>query len=187
MSADSYRVRTVFNGPAGSPWLSTLYFDVAGGSAQQAANAAGAFFTAIQGLMSTTVTWATEPDVTTVNSALGLATGSTPTTPVSGAGTVVTELLPRIAQGLVRWLTGSFPSGRQIRGRTFIPGLTESANTTGGVVVAGNRTTIQTAANNLIADANSTLNVWSRAHGTFYPVSTADVWTQFASLRSRRD
>ena len=49
------RVRTIFTGPAGSPWYSNLYFDAATGTAQNAADAAAPFWGAVDNLKKSTV------------------------------------------------------------------------------------------------------------------------------------
>ena len=182
-----YRVRTVFTGITGAPWVNTLYFDEAGGSAQQAANAAGAFWGAVDLFMSTTISWSTESDVVTVNDNTGAATGVISTTPITGVGGSATEMLPRTSQALVRLLTGVFNDGRQIRGRIFLPGFTESSNAIGGIVAGATGASLQIAADALVSDANSALLVWSRAGGLSFPVVATSIWLQWAVLRSRRD
>ena len=76
-----------------------------------------------------------------------------------------------------------YVGGREVRGRTFVPGLTESANDSGRPIAA-TRTAIATA-----------FNTWFGGHDPqggilgvngFTPVSTTTVWTEFAFLDSRR-
>jgi hypothetical protein len=181
------RYRTVFSGPQGSPWVSTMYSSgISQAEADAFVAAVGAFWGAVDALMNTGVTWATEAEVEIVDPITGDITGTLVTTPQTGAGATVTELLPRIAQAVVRWRTGIFVAGREVRGRTFIPGLTELANTTGQLTPA-TQTTIQTAADTLNGVVGPTLNIWSRTHGVTHPVATASVWSQFSYLGSRRD
>lgn len=188
----SYRVRTVFSGVPGTPWLSTMYFEEVGGTAQQAATAVGTFWGAVDALMSSTVSWTTEADVSTINDATGELTDITVTTPVTGAGAQAVTLGPIVAQALVRWRTGAFINGRNLRGRTFVPGLIESQSDAGRPD-ASVQATINTAAAALIADANSVLNIWHRpnppgsATGAGEAVLSGLCWNQWASLRSRRD
>jgi hypothetical protein len=187
-----YRVRTVFEGFQGTPWLNTLYFDADGGTAQQAATAAGTFWGAVDALMDNEVTWRTEPDVPTINPGTGNLETVTSTTPVTGAGALSTIMLPVATQGLIRWRTGIIVGDRELRGRTFVPGLGTASNDN-GILLAASQTTMQTAAAALISDANSTLVVWHRpsspgaSDGTNASVLTANVWGQFATMRSRRD
>lgn len=181
-----YRVRTVFNGVQGSPWLSTMFFASETFTAADAVTAVGQFWTSIQTLQGNDITWATEGDVETVDAATGQTTAVESTTPQTGAGSAATPLISIASQGLVRWRSGFYIAGREVRGRTFIPGLTSTA-VDDGSVAAGTRTDIQTAADALIADANSSLVVWSRAHGQQPNAESASVWANFAVLRSRRD
>jgi len=181
-----YRVRIVFDGMPGAPWLSTLYFNETGGTAQQAATAAGTFWGAVDALMDNEVNWTTEGDVTLINSATGNATGVVATTPVTGTGALSTLALPFVAQGLIRWRTGVYVAGRELRGRTFVPALATASNDNGRVLAAS-VTTMNNAAAALLADANSELVVWSKTHGSASPALTGNAWSQFASLRSRRD
>ena len=184
------RVRTSFTGVTGSPWLSTMYFLQAAGAPTQAnADAAvvkvGTYWTAIKAVMNNATSYTTLPDVAVLETD-GTLTGSFATTPQTGTGASATDALPIASQGLVRWLTGSFVSGRQLRGRTFLPALTETAST-GGVPTATVIGTINTANTALIAATDPRLAVWSKVHTTVVTVSSASVWTQFAVLRSRRD
>jgi hypothetical protein len=182
-----YRVRVAWNGPAGAPFLSTHYFDLTGGTAQQAATAVGAFWGAVDALINNAYIWTTESDVATVNAATGQVTSATSTTPVIGSGASAATALPRASQALVRWTTGIYVGGRQIRGRTFIPGITESSNGTDGLFSPADVATVNAAGAALIADANSQLLVWSPTLGQANIVTGASTWGDFAVLRSRRD
>jgi hypothetical protein len=182
-----YRVRTVFTGPAGAPWLSTFYFlPTSGMTAQQAVAATGAFWTTCKAHMVNTCSFATEPEVATLSPVTGEALSSTATTPVTGTGTSGGEAAPWATQGLIRWRTGTFIGGREIRGRTFIPGVTEGDNVA-GVPGASYITDIGAAAATLIASATSDISIWSRKNGQNYAVSSATVWPSWAVLRSRRN
>lgn len=180
----AHRVRTEFTGIQGSPWLSTMYFGTVG-SAADAVAAVGTFWTAVQGLMNNSVNWATLPEVEEIG-VDGTLIGIESTTPETGSGGSATDVLPPMTQALVRWRTGAVFGNRELRGRTFIPGLTESAAVDGNLDPT-DAATIQTAAAALIADIDSALVIWSREHAQQILVATASVWSQFASLRSRRD
>lgn len=187
-----YRIRTVFTGPQGTPWLSTAFFDEGGGSAQQAANAVGAFWGACDALMGTAVLWSTESDVAIIDEFDGTLTAVGATTPVTGAGALSTELAPIASQALMRWRTNGVNHGRSVRGRTFIPGLTVSSQDDGRVIAAS-QTVFNTAAAALIADTNSIFVIWHRPRdeaptvGAAFAVITGTCWPSFAVMRSRRD
>jgi len=182
-----YRVRTSFSGVVVSGGgFSTLYFLDSGGSAQDASDAAGAFWNAVDARLNQNLTWATEPDVDELNVGTGALEGSNAVTPTSGVGASSTEAIPYASQGLLRLRTGVVAGGRELRGRVFIPGMTE-ADSSGGVVLAAAITAFDAAAASLISDSDSAWVVWSRTHGVAATVATASTWNQFAVLRSRRD
>jgi hypothetical protein len=87
---------------------------------------------------------------------------------------------------LIKWRTGIYLAGREIRGRTFIPGLDAFTNAEGVV-----DTTVHDALSDDLATWLGGLSapplIWSRTHGDSAAVAAAEVWDQFAVLRSRRD
>lgn len=180
-----WRVRTEFVGVQGSPWLSTLTFGTVN-SAQQSVNAMGVFWQAVDNLMHPDVTWRTLPDVDEIGVG-GELIGVESTTPVTGAGTASGDRLPAVVQALVTWRTGAIIGGRELKGRTFIPGIVEAQNTADGTLVSGAITVLQNAADALIADVNSALSVWSPTHGEVRLATVAAVRDQWFVLRSRRD
>lgn len=184
------RVRTQFTVPQGGPYLSTMYFGTAAATATQAeADAAvaatGAFWNTVKGAMGTTVSYATLTEVAQLD-VDGTLTGLFTTTPQTGTGVVAAQLLPYASQALVRWATGSFVAGKQIKGRTFIPGITKNGDTD-GKLDGPTQTLIQGAANTLNGVTTPPLVVWSKRWALTATVSSASVWNQFAVLRSRRD
>jgi len=187
-----YRIRTVFEGFQGTPWLSTSYFDDTAGTAQQAATAVGTFWGAVDALMDNEVQWRTEPDVAQLQEGTGNLETVHSTTPVTGAGALTTLMLPVVSQALIRWRTGVIINGRELRGRTFVPGLGTASNDN-GILLAASQTTLQTAAAGLIAAPNSELVIWHRpttpggSDGQTASAVSSNVWGQFATMRSRRD
>lgn len=195
------RVRTVFSGVAGSPWYSNLYFDADGvtPSAQQNVDAVDAFWTALASLMDNAVTWTIGPEVPELDETTGELTGVQTVTPGTGAGTDTTDPLPYMSQGLVRLSTTDFVAGRRVRGRIFVPGLTETANTTTGQPSGSAITAMTTAGTNLVAAGG--LLVWSRPFagdpaatpprparaGSKASITAVSGWNQWAVMRSRRD
>lgn len=91
---------------------------------------------------------------------------------------------------LIHWLTGSFLNGRQVRGKTFFVPIDPGTYDTNGTIDNTTRTTIEAAANALVAAAG--LLVWHRpteeapSSGHAYPVTSAVVPDRVAVLRSRR-
>lgn len=169
--------------------FSILHFDSQGGlttAAQDAADAVSGFLTAIRVDITTAQVMQVDPEVLIVNEATNQVTGveSVTSSPISGSE--ATEVLPQLAMALVRWRTGTFVNGREIRGRTFIPGYCVDGSDAGELtptLVAGLTSNAQA----LIADADSILQVYSPTKFQAADVTSASVWGEWASMRSRRE
>lgn len=185
------RVRTVFTGPPGTPWLSTMYFQ--GNTQADADNAVvdvTAFWNAVDAGITSSASWSTEPDVADLDIATGDLVQSFSTTPGVGSGASAGDMLPTASQALVRWVTPGVVAGRRVRGRTFVPGVTE-AFAAAGRPIAAYLTTLNTAAAALIASGTSNFSIWSRPVpgrvGTAHSATSGSGWSDFAVMRSRRD
>lgn len=180
------RVRTALSGSAGAPWLSTAYFENATGTALDAVTAVDGFWESIKGLIVNEITWVVEAEVYTIDPVTGQPIGVEGTAGQSGAGTNTGEPVALASQGLCRYSTGVFVGGREVRGRTFVPGLCEDALSAGQMSL-----TYQSAiaaAGQALCDATTVdFRVWSRKNGASYRPSVASCWNQLAVLRSRRD
>jgi hypothetical protein len=97
-----------------------------------------------------------------------------------------TEKLPDATQIVIQWRTGVYHNGREIRGRTFIPGLADFTNDEGNVALA-TRTAIQSDLDTWLAAQAGLFFIWSRKNGLTAVVSDSSVWNEFGVLRSRRD
>lgn len=183
--ADLYRVRTALTGTYGGAMVSTMFFDASVATAQDAADSARAFWSDLAAVLSTALTAQVEPTVYTIDSTTGKATGTASTTTTSVTGTSSAEQLPPATQGLITWHTGVFTAGRELIGKTYIPGMTED-DSTGGVPSSGFLSGAQTAATNLGSGGPPVLEIYSRKHKTFYPAGLGSVDHVFAVLRSRR-
>lgn len=181
-----YRVRTLFTGGIGAPYLNTLYFDDTGGLTAANANAdVGTFWNAVKSVIQNTYTFATQPQVDHIDPATGHITSSVAVTPVTATCTGSSDQLPPANNGLVQIHTGNYPAGREVRGRIFIPGPGEISSTN-GVPTAAYISTVGTAAAALQASVISDLIVWSKKNGVFETASSTAVWATWAVLRSRR-
>lgn len=182
-----YRIRTVFTGVAGAPYYSNLYFSSLGGTEEQARVAVYTLWQALATTLRSGMTGTVQADVPLIDPVTGdilnVNTGTDKITTFTNS----TAPLPPSNQGLVRLLTGAFVGGRQVRGRTFIPGLTIGASTTAGAVTSAIQTQLNTNFATLVGTANADLVVWSRKNGLWNAVNAATTWGQFGSLRSRRD
>lgn len=195
------RIRTVFAGVPGTPWYSNMYFQNDGGTsiATSATTWVTAFWTAISPSMAPGITWTTDPEVPTFNQLDGKITKTDAVTPGTGTASGADQALPYSNQALIRLLTNQFVNGRRVRGRIFVPGMREVDNTS-GLPSPALRTVLGNAATALITSGTGTLAVWARPFnpdppdplkparlGSQHAVQTAQVWTQWSVLRSRRD
>lgn len=183
--ADLWRVRAALAGTYGGGMVSTMFFDSSAGTEQGAADSVRAFWYAMRNYLANDLTVQVEPVVYTVNPTTGLATGatSTSTTPVVGASG--SAQLPPATQVLVAWHTGVFIAGRELIGKTFIPGQTVDSSTD-GIVASGAATVIGGAATALGSSGPPQLVIYSRKHRLYESAGLGSVDTQFAVLRSRR-
>lgn len=109
--------------------------------------------------------------------------------PLTGAGAVKSgESVANATMVLLQWRTGIYKDGREMRGRTFIPGL-NTLSLDDGELGATARGIFLAAAQGLV-DSGVGLSVWSRPKdgtpGSSAPVTIAGVWNELAVLRSRR-
>lgn len=182
------RVTTRWSGPAGGPFYSTFHFD--GNSqaiADDAAGAAVTFWNGMQAALTSQISRQVLPEVLAIDPVTGNALGSYVT--AGGdltAGGATGAPLPWTTQGLIRLRTGLYVAGREIRGRIFVPGLTEDANDNGRPNSSA-RSVMDSALSTLIADAGNQLEVWSPTQGQHAAVTHGNAWTEWAVLRSRRD
>jgi hypothetical protein len=167
--------------------LSTFYFNSAVGSPTQMGSAVSAFLGSTEGQRSNGLAWTRVPEVATFNEVTGTLESVAGLVPGSGVGTNVTDALSPTTQGLLQLRTGLIVFGRLLRGRIFLPGPCEAHNGSSGGPLAGYVDPYETAAATLVGDANTDLVIWSQTHGVKAPVASADVWSKWASLRSRRD
>jgi hypothetical protein len=87
----------------------------------------------------------------------------------------------------MRFETGVIVNGRRVRGRAFVPGLSEPMNTAAGNPLNTLVTLMISAGQGLITDPGNTLMVWSRTHSQAHEATAAGASSKWATLRSRRD
>jgi len=191
--ADLWRFRLGLSYEAGNPLVSTYYFDTLTADLADAASAISLLWDDLSPLLASALSWQLENEVAVINAADGSLVGYESTAgSFVGAGSSDANPLPWATQGLIQWKTASIVNGQQVTGRTFIPGLTEDASTT-GVPLPATITSIAAAVSTYLTGLAG-FCVWSRpvtitGHertGSEAPVTGAHVWNQFAVLRSRR-
>lgn len=183
------RVRVNWSGFPGTPYVSTHYFKPPVED-QTAANAAvsqvAGCWNQIDPRQVAGITWATEAIVARITDA-GVLVGQFATAPQTSTGALVGDWLPRMTQGLLTFHTGVFVAGREIRGKMFVPALTETDNTAAGAPSTTLTTAINLGGLSLLGPAACPLAVWSRTHSTSAIVTIAAASPTWALLRSRRD
>lgn len=182
------RVTTaITGGPGGSQWSTHYFGGSTSGEAVVAAQAVRNFWAELANVLRIGHTFNPVDDVDLVDPATGLITGVFPTTTAVVNGTAADTALPWATQGLIRWRTGDYVNGREIRGRTFIPGFTEAAQVSGSPD-ATTITKINGAGDILLAAASGAgdLVVYSPTHRVASEVTSRSAWSEWAVLRSRR-
>jgi len=183
------RLTTTITGYPSGAFFSTLYFDGETQGEADAANAAlDGFWNDMGAVISSALDFSVSPEVELVDVATGNITGIFLTAGASGPFGTAGEVLPLAAQGLLRWRTGQFEAGREVRGRLFIPGPVEGQQTD-GVPTAAYVSAVNTRAADLITAGAGAggLVVYSVRHRVRADVVTGSCWDQWAVLRSRRD
>lgn len=181
-----YRVRTLLAGTAAvGGGMNILHFAAAGGSAANAATAAATFWTDLQSAMVPNVSWALDPQIDVIESTTNKLTAVDTGPATSGAGVATGEPCPFATQGRINWFTGNVVNFRQLKGKTFVPGPSETQNN--GAPLSTYITDLNAAAAALIANVNSQLVVYSVTHKLFFDTLDGLAWNKWAILRSRRD
>lgn len=167
------------------------YFDAAVGTPTQQIAAWHAFCTGGSGVTSSGypngITFSTEAEVTTINPETGDPVDVVTGTPLTTLGTGNLEMLPTMTQGLVRWRSGVFLNGREVRGRTNIPGVTENLNTVQGQPVDTYIQALTDRATALRVNTAVAFVIYSKKNGQWYTVTSGSGSPKWGVLRSRRD
>lgn len=182
-------ILTHWTTPAGSGLVNVMYFTDGPATVAAQRNALGLFWAAVADELASTVTYRVAQEGREMSEATGQVTGGwSDVQSYHGAGGSGPTPVGDASQVLLRWLTGTYVAGRQVRGRTFVPGLRYDAMAQGNinpVVVAE----FNLEASNLVS-ADVGLSIWHRPRpdspGALYPVSSASCWRELAVQRGRR-
>lgn len=187
------RIRSVWTGPQiVGGGVTDLYFVTDVIQADAVAANVKTFWDSIIGNMADGNQVVVEPEVVFLNEATGAVVNfaQTPTLAPSVGGSSA-DPLPPATQALIRWQTAGIVNNRRVRGRTFLPAMTESVSTEGvpsGFLPAE----VEDAILDLLGQGDGELVIWSRPVeggriGSLHVVTGGGLWDQFAVLRSRRD
>jgi hypothetical protein len=165
--------------------FSVMHFDDVLANAQSTADAVSEWLDDTNVVRSVAQFAQVDSEVLLVNVGTGAIEGATQVVTAIEGGNLGTDPLPQASMILARWRTGVYLGGREIRGRTFIPGLgSENLGTNGEL----DPTQLQSVVLSGTALINaSALAVWSPTNGSLATVATSAVWPEFAVMRSRRE
>lgn len=181
--ATLHQVRIAWSGTLGGPGVSTFYFDATGAPPVSAAKT---FFEAIKAYLPTAVVLTYPSSGITIDTATGQAVGAwSGTAPTNTTGTGA-GAFSRASGAVVNWKSGAYVNGRELRGKTFLVPLIGGAYSSNGNIDSTVLGVLQTAATNYAAAING-LRIWSKATASAATVTSAQVATKVAVLRSRRD
>jgi hypothetical protein len=188
------RFKTIFSGLAGTPGINTMYIDADSTSAESYLDAVGSFWNSLTGFIKQGLVITCKADIEIIDSVTGSVTDIVGGSDQVFAGTNTGNVLPLMTNGLIELKTGAFSRGRQVQGKIYVPYPTENSNDTGGPN-ADYSGALAGAINDLVGmdGTNGALAVWSRPNavkgytGFFENVTAWNVWSKWASLRSRRD
>lgn len=166
--------------------ITAFYFDSSAGTAQQAATAATAFWNGVKDMIHTSTVFTLQTEVVEIDDGTGHPNGVDTVSAASVTGTASEDPMSGLNQACVNWRTGTYIAGRERRGRTFIPALTEG-DWTSGAWVSGRATLVATAITNLIGATNADFMIYSPTHNDSNLVTSGALKTKMSFLRSRRD
>lgn len=192
------RYRCELTGLVGGPGLTTFYADTtdAGYSDGDFRDAVHAFLDGQKVLTSTAITWTGQSTIDYLDVATGEIQSQAFVSGFNVTGTNANEQLAPTTQGLVQYVTGVYVDGRQVRGKTFLPGITIDQSENPGRPTAGYLSgTLAQAA--LYVNAGVGAAIYSRPRkatqtlparaGSIHAISGHFTWSQWAVLRGRRD
>lgn len=182
--SDIFQIRMTWAGGDSAPFVTTLYAQENDTSIADARAAISDFLSGdVSGQFSDDFTWTipSSGDILDTNTG-GLIGTWTDGTPISDSGADTGNRVADASQVLVQLRTGDIVSGRELRGRFFLPGLRVTALSAGNLD-SSTLTTIETEAND---NLNGVLAVFSRTHHEWATVTSCSVWSELAVLRSRR-
>jgi hypothetical protein len=165
--------------------VSTMFTGQAGGTAQQAATAVSFFWNSVKNRINSGYTMLVEALVYEIDIPTGDATAVHQTTNTPVAGGQGTDPVNGFTQGLISWHTGFFIAGRELVGKTFIPGVSEG-DTAAGIPSSTYLSDLASAATAYLASANATPTVYSRAHHSSVGIAGFRVAPTWSVLKSRR-
>lgn len=198
------RVQTVWSGVAGAPYYTNLYCigPLSTGNGTVLHSAWNALLVSIATQLAAPMVATIDPELLEFDETTGNVTsaGTDVTSTINFGNTQ--DQLPHSTQALIQWTTGGLVHNRRVKGRTFIPGVTEQANSATGIPLPLIDTPLETAVATFLSTMSGRLRIWSRPFvqldpakaasnpsrpGSAHAVTSGAVAPYWAILRSRRD
>jgi hypothetical protein len=139
--------------------------------------------------MSNRYTFTQDAVVSQIVAETGDVFGVSPIDVLADTGDSATDPVTQASQALIRWRSGVYLNSREVRGRTFIPGILETYSTNGELdagIVAGQAEEIEA----FITSSGCVPVLWHRPKaiddGAMVPITSGSLWNEFAVLRRRR-
>nr|CRY94838.1 hypothetical protein [uncultured prokaryote] len=148
------------------------------------------FWTDVATVLHSGYTWTIDTEGRSISPTSGKTTGiwQHPLAYTGNGGVGVGGPVSNASMVLFQWRTGTYQNGREVRGRTFVPGLSNE-ETVGGELDSAARSQLVLAARTHLVTPG-VLQIWSRPRGTtpgsVHEVTNAGVWNELAVLRGRR-
>lgn len=180
-------VKTTFTGGPAGDWLNQFRIDrLLGGTAQDSIDIVQSFWDYMKTSMSSVLSFEVHGDVEILDPITGGPTGIDQATARTGVCSDVGDPLPWQTQARIIWNTGVWVNNRQVRGSTFVPGLTENSNTNQGVPSSTFLGYLATAGLLISNATTATPGVYSRKHHNTYPIVSQTIPARWSVLRTRR-
>lgn len=201
---DVRRMRAVWTGLPGSPYLSTWHFRATTGNPAVMVTAVRKFLTSLAAQCRTGISVTLEADQLIFNAEKGDVVGVESAPPGAAIlGTAGGNALPFASQGVIKLATGGIVNNRRVRGRFYVPCPSDLANSA-GIPLSGYTSVLQGAADVLITDTSAAGKwaVWSRPFepdpevlkpqpaardGSLHDIQAATTFSKWGVQRRRRD
>lgn len=177
------RTRVITTGYDGAPGYNTFYgFE---GQDSLLRTQVDALWTNMESLLANGTIWECNGDVETFDLATGQTNQIDAGVSFGGNGVWGTAKAPGGTTLVLRWRTGVYANGRELRGRSFISGLGDFGDSAGNVP-ATIVTDAQGAMGAYIAGAVAPA-VYSPTNADLASITAISCWNKFGLMRSRRD
>jgi hypothetical protein len=192
-----FKVQARWNGWAGAPGYTNLYFETSdplSGGAQQAVDNVRAFFATIKDFIPGACSVLVSPTVDMVEDTDGelddTITVATPPLVVTGGSGAT---FAAVAGACITWKTAGVVAGRRVRGRTFIVPMSANQYQADGSLVDAAIPILVGAASALRTATGPTFVIWHRptgspaSGGSSFAVTAQSISDKVSYLSSRRD